>query len=289
MRREIIAGVLIGVLFGSAVLAPGGALLSSTAAQTSKKRPRQAVRLPAKPVAGRPLSHYQSIGERDMFRPTVSAHNPPPAPVKLPIFEGATEPVAPVWTSPAEGWTYAGYAQIDGVAQAILQEPSTGQAVFLHQGENFRGGTVEEITVDNLRIAFGEHTEVMPKSDEYTTSPTVSSPAGPQPMLEPPQPFPGGRGGTTFIPRASSRPAYGVPGRGAVVPPVAPVMRPPAAPPATDMQQRVSRLREEWAARRRRMMDQLRRVPASPGAAPAAQPLPQAAPPTAPEAEPPQQ
>ena len=50
-------------------------------------------------------------------------------------------------------WSYTGSARIDGVLEALLENKTTGEDVFLKQGDMWKGISVEEITDDSLILA----------------------------------------------------------------------------------------------------------------------------------------
>jgi hypothetical protein len=238
MRREVIAGIIIGLLLGSGILAPGAGFRSANPQPVEPAAVKPASLPQARDVEV-PLSHYQEIDERDLFRPAISPA-PPPPPVRSPSAGLPSFPEA-VWRSPAEGWTYAGYVVLDGEPMAVLQEPNSGQAAFLHLGENFRGGQVEEITPTAVRIEFGENVQILPKSEEYNTVPLNETSAAAAPT----SPYAGRRaGGMAGGAVPSAMPMRAWAGRSQQV---------PSAP--ADLQQRAAQLRAEWEARRRRMME----------------------------------
>ncbi|NIM05494.1 MAG: hypothetical protein GTO55_05080 [Armatimonadetes bacterium] len=246
MRKEITIGIIIGLLWGSGMLAPGAVFRTPEPMPETRVAPQQPVSLPELTEGGRPLSYYEAIDERDLFRPAVLPHTPPPRTRRsadLPAFP------KPAWRSPLQGWAYAGYAAIDGVAVAILQESSSAQAVFLREGENFRGGDVEEITPDRVQLAFEEGLEMIPKSDAYNTVPLDST--------------------STAAASTPRTPQIRRPNRPAAVPttPAAAAPRPSEVRPRVSATgnhgQRSAELRAEWESRRRRMMRRGESAPSS--------------------------
>ena len=163
MKNEIALGIIAGLLLGSGLVAPH-------AAQKAPERPAIASRtselaLPTPSASEKPLSYYQKLGKRDLFKPAIEPAPPRPETVipKFPVAE-------PAWTPPTEGWTYAGYFSMDGVMTAIIHEPASGQAAFLREGEAFRDGTVVSVTTDRVELSFDQGTEVLYKSREYNLS-----------------------------------------------------------------------------------------------------------------------
>ncbi len=61
--------------------------------------------------------------------------------------------VPPEFAGGEANWTYTGSAEVDGVLQALLENKSTGEDVFLRVGDTWKGISVEEITDDSLILA----------------------------------------------------------------------------------------------------------------------------------------
>ena len=204
MRKEISVAVIVGLLWGSAMLAPGAATKANSGspkqASPNKVSPlRASIDLPGE----QGLSYYKAIGERNLFKPIMPEIPMPVSPPPTFVVETPPPPPPP----PTTGWTYSGYASIDGVDVAILQETESGSAVFLHKGEDFRGGTVDEITLANVRITFDGRPVTLQKSNEYTINQNSQSNAGPTTpggLMPPTTPNP--RGG--YNPPAPRQSAY---------------------------------------------------------------------------------
>ncbi len=64
--------------------------------------------------------------------------------------------VPPEFAGGEPNWVYTGSAQIDGVLQALLQNNTTGDNVFLKVGDTWKGVSVEEITDDSLVLSSPE-------------------------------------------------------------------------------------------------------------------------------------
>lgn len=52
------------------------------------------------------------------------------------------------FTAGESGWVYTGNAEIDGVANALLENRSTGEGVFLRVGERWKSAAVSKILTD---------------------------------------------------------------------------------------------------------------------------------------------
>jgi hypothetical protein len=85
------------------------------------------------------------------------------------------------------GWIYTGSAEIDGVLQALLENRTTGDNVFLRVGDTWKGISVEEITDDSLILASPEtgieKTLKLPSEDAPVSGPGGFTPATVNPNL----------------------------------------------------------------------------------------------------------
>lgn len=249
MKREIAVGVIVGLLSGTGVLTAGAVFQEPAGmAALNSSATKSAVTVVKEIKYEKPLTRYKIIDERDLFRPALAKPKPVEKPIKVPPFNLQQPkpvdetPVEPPWTSPAEGWVYAGYAGIDGQMMGILQEPNSGQAVFIHQGEEFRGGKVEEVSENSIRLAFGEHIETLPKSDEFNAVPLDNGADGNKAGAN--QPRPGGR--------PNMGPGSAPPRRGNS-------NYPGASSMPSDIQVRAARMRAEFEARRQQMLQRIGR------------------------------
>jgi hypothetical protein len=232
MKKEITFGAITGLLIGSTLLTPM-AVYRTEASVTAKSRTAPPLMLPKLPAEA-PLADYSFIDERNLFQPAVSPELPRPKPVvKVQDFN-----IAPPWVPPTNGWVYAGYFTVDGITQAILQQPE-GEASFVKSGDSFLGGRVEEITPERVRLSFGEgHESVLAKSDVYNAVPTEPNSRTPNRS-----PSNANRRPSAFNPGAPAR--------------LQPINRNPSGPsgnpPATgnpNIQERAAQLRALWEARR---------------------------------------
>jgi len=252
MKKEITFGAITGLLIGSTLLAPM-AVYRTEASVPAKSRTAPPLVLPKLP-AETPLADYSFIDERDLFQPAVSPELPRPKPiVKMPDFN-----IAPPWVSPTAGWVYAGYFTVDGMTQAILQQPE-GEASFVKQGDSFLGGQVQEITPEQVRLSFGEgHESVLAKSDVYNAVPTELNNRNPNRS-----PSNANRRPPAFNPGSPTR--------------LQPINRNPSAPSGNPpaganprIQERAAQLRALWEARRRAREQNLQQPAAPPAPAAAA-------------------
>lgn len=85
---------------------------------------------------------------KDSFKPLIakvaSTRSGPMATVNV---------VPPQFADGESNWMYTGTADVDGVLQALLENRSTGENVFLHVGDTWKGAMVQEITDDSLVLA----------------------------------------------------------------------------------------------------------------------------------------
>ncbi|HVT14143.1 MAG TPA: hypothetical protein VHE55_17915 [Fimbriimonadaceae bacterium] len=173
----LLVGALALVAF--ALLQP--MLSPAPAPKTAKKM------LPAKPKAKSEeiytkedlTAHFDSANQdaKDSFKPEI---------IKVGTSGGKTSQVnlVPVEFAGGEAnWTYTGSAEIDGVLQALLENKTTGEDVFLKVGDTWKGISVEEITDDSLLLASVETgTE---KKLELPPDTTTAGPAGFAPVRAP--------------------------------------------------------------------------------------------------------
>jgi hypothetical protein len=86
-----------------------------------------------------------------------------------------------------QGWIYTGSAEIDGVLQALLENRTTGDSVFLRIGDTWKGISVEEITEESLILASPEtgieKTLKLPSEDAPVSGPGGFTPATVNPQL----------------------------------------------------------------------------------------------------------
>lgn len=78
-------------------------------------------------------------------------------------------------------WVYTGTAEIDGVLQALLENRTTGEGVFLKVGETWKGSSVEEITEDSVVLVSPdtglEKKLTLPADDSISPGPAGFAPA----------------------------------------------------------------------------------------------------------------
>jgi hypothetical protein len=232
MRKQITASILVGLLGGSVMIAPGAMSQEAKA----KPKPVTVVRVHAAPTtakkaAERPLSDYQALGGTpNLFMPTVEAPIPVPQ-IKIPLPKPRQEDIVPKFdqqpfVSPAKSWTYTGHIRIDDQMVAILQNKETTEGQFLRVGDNFQGGTITAIDTDSVSITFSGHNETMAKSADYDVTPLSQG----QQQVRPGQ--------------MPTRPGMGP---GGMMPGMANNRN---VPNAQDVRQRAEMLRQQWAARR---------------------------------------
>jgi len=87
--------------------------------------------------------------------------------------------VPPEYAGGEANWVYTGSARIDGAVEALLQNNTSGDNVFLKVGDTWKGVSVEEITDDSLVLASPElgETKKLELPPDVVTGPT-SGPGG---------------------------------------------------------------------------------------------------------------
>lgn len=91
---------------------------------------------------------------RNVFRPIVTKNG------------GASTAAAPsgipaAYAGGEANWTYSGMATVDGVPNALLENPSSGESVFVKQGEGWKTSTVSSMSPETLVLRG-------PNGDSYT-------------------------------------------------------------------------------------------------------------------------
>jgi hypothetical protein len=93
----------------------------------------------------------------------------------------------PEFAGGEQNWIYTGSAEIDGVLQALLENKTTGDNVFLRVGDTWKGISVEEITDDTLVLSSPDtgttRTLRLPTEDLPVAGPGGFSPASVNPGL----------------------------------------------------------------------------------------------------------
>lgn len=91
---------------------------------------------------------------RNVFRPIVTKNG------------GNTSPATPSgipagYAGGEANWTYTGMATVDGVPNALLENPSSGESIFVKQGESWKTSTIEAMSPETLVLRG-------PNGDSYT-------------------------------------------------------------------------------------------------------------------------
>ncbi len=167
---------LVGVLAIAAYFLLGPMLFPEAPPRTTKK-------LPAKKTSKKNVQLYTEEDRTARFDPIVVAAKNSFKPIIARTKKTGTSVAAQQNNIPSEfaggepNWIYTGTAEIHGVPQALLENRSTGDSVFLQVGDTWKGIHVEEITEDSLILASPitgtERTLMLPTDD-----PTASGPAG---------------------------------------------------------------------------------------------------------------
>jgi len=161
-RMVLVLGVL---LLGTLVLQ----VKAQPPAKARRHRPAARVRItraqaPAKTARAK-ADPYHAIRQRNLFRPLVVPESKAAAPGGSPVInweelEGRQLPPAMPQghggreqvPAPSDDWVYSGFANVDGVMVAILQRPTSKEAMFVRQGDTTPEGQVAEITPQTLTL-----------------------------------------------------------------------------------------------------------------------------------------
>lgn len=100
-------------------------------------------------------------------------------------------------------WTYTGTAEVDDVPTVLIENSSTGEGVFLRQGERWKDMVIEQIAMDFVTLR-GDDGEIVTLR---LTSPNEDEEVKP---LSPDNPLSGPIGGTATVPTNNpSAPQFG--------------------------------------------------------------------------------
>lgn len=169
MQYAVIGGLIIIVyLLVSPVLFP-------EAAKTTTRKPV------AKRTVKRGQQLYTEEDRTAKFDPVAAPAKNTFKPIIAKVAKTATtgtqmNTLPPAFAGGEANWVYTGTAEIDGILQALLENKSTGDSVFLRVGDTWKGIYVEEITEDTLVLGSAttgtDYTLSLPT--EETTTPTNS-------------------------------------------------------------------------------------------------------------------
>lgn len=146
---------------------------------------------------------------KNVFKPIVAKA------VKSPGSATQMNSLPPAFAGGEANWVYTGTAEVDGVLQALVENKSSGDSVFLKVGDEWKGIYVEQITDDTLILSSAttgtDYTLTLPVEDTGGTpsnsinpnnsNQPLNGPIGPltiQPDPSMMQGMTGGNGGTNF-------------------------------------------------------------------------------------------
>lgn len=108
-----------------------------------------------------------SVPLKNVFKPGVAKA------VKSPGTAAQINSLPPAFAGGEANWVYTGTAEVDGVLQALVENKSTGDSVFLKVGDEWKGIYVEQITDDSLVLSSAA------TGTDYTLSLPVEDTGGP--------------------------------------------------------------------------------------------------------------
>ena|SRR5579871_5432944 len=153
---------------------------------------------------------------KNSFKPLVVRTNGPGGQVS------GKDNAVPAYMARGDGnWIYSGTASIDGVPTALLENGSTGEGVYLKDGERWKDLTVLAINPDSISIRGAESGEELTLRLASPTTEEDMKPANPAPALQ------GPIGNMTISPLGAGGAPGGAPGittvqTGTVAAPAAP-------------------------------------------------------------------
>ena len=170
--------------------APAKAAKKSTLKPTSKKKEDLYLAEDYK-------AHFDSVDQplKDTFNPIIKKV------ASTKTTSATVNVLPPEFAGGEQAWAYTGTAEIDGVVEALLENRTSGDNVFLKVGDTWKGITVQEITDDSLVLASPdtgmEKTFTLP-TDDVTTG--AGGPGGFAPAQISNPPLRGGIGPLTAQP-----------------------------------------------------------------------------------------
>jgi len=184
-RRQSFRYGLLAVLL-AAVTALALYVVMVLGAPTTGPAPTPAVKAsspapapPATPAKAPPFSAYDVVVKRDLFR------TGPPPQTRAPLPPVPTFPLPPAAppeeTSPISGWSYVGYAVVDGQMTAIL-ENDTKASEFVRAGDTFVGLQMSAVTPETVTLTGPSGDYTLPISTAFNTTPlSATTPPGQAP------------------------------------------------------------------------------------------------------------
>lgn len=88
----------------------------------------------------------------------------------------AMNEVPSIFAGGEANWTYTGTVTIDGVREALLENKSSGDSVFLRTGDKWKGMSITSVGEDSVSIiaASGQSATLHLLTDDNTVSPAVA-------------------------------------------------------------------------------------------------------------------
>ena len=120
-----------------------------------------------------------NITAKNAFKPIIARRNPLQSP------EGPSG-IPPALAGGEAGWTYTGTVEVDGVVQALLENPTTGAGQFVKVGETWKNARVMEINGEKIVLSGPAGTALTVRlhgPEEAAAPPTGMAPARVQPPL----------------------------------------------------------------------------------------------------------
>jgi hypothetical protein len=150
---------------------------------------------------------------KNAFRPLVVKSTPVMAVTGLdPSADPSKHGVTPAFADGQVGWAYTGYVVLNGKPQALLENPSTGDALYVQKGDVWKRSTVREVTPERLVLSGAGGTLEVKLGDvsEPKKSKSVDTPGAPVAPVNPGPALRGAIGGGVPGAQANGNPA--VPG-----------------------------------------------------------------------------
>jgi hypothetical protein len=199
MRRASRTQIVLALLLAASLIFLLASLRGNPPPRSAARAARPAAGGPAAAQAGQQLSpaapadvdfrRYASLAGSNIFSETRARPAPPPGerkPVPPPVWpRGETTQQSAPPRPDFSGWTYVGYASLDGEKLGALQNDATNAVHFLAVGDTFLGAEVESLDREAMRLRSGGSTTTLSRPRDFPITPLTQAPgAAPQPGPE---------------------------------------------------------------------------------------------------------
>lgn len=119
---------------------------------------------------------------KNSFKPLIVRQDLSTAPTALGTLPGS-------FTNDGGIWAYSGRVVVNGVAQGLLEERKSGDAIFVEKGQRWKNTTILEVGADSISFSGPEgatFTLIAGEAGEPAPNTSVTAPGGVAPVTVPP-------------------------------------------------------------------------------------------------------